>query len=244
VPQLITNTATTTVATWQVWNETYTTTSITGGSGLFLDEGSTTGAAGSSASTWIVWNQPYSHGATTSAVSTRVVGNVVTTTVTTADPWPTWNAQYLITSGSGGGAASAAQVTPIRQYTPEEVAAQEQRRIADRERRVRYEGERALARQRAQRLLGECLSPAQREELAARGYFTIETLDSASGERRRYRINRGRSRNVQRVDDTGRVLRPLCAHPAIDCPDEDTMLAQKLWLETRESDFLRVANHS
>jgi hypothetical protein len=105
------------------------------------------------------------------------------------------------------------------------------------------EGERAQARERAEELLRECLAPDQAEELSRAGHFHVDTI-SPNGERRRYRIERGRARNVKQVDAGGRVVKTLCAHPIAQLPDADTMLAQKLMLEASEEEFLRIANHS
>lgn len=48
--------------------------------------------------------------------------------------------------------------------------------------------------------------------------------------------------NIELLDDTGKPIERLCAHPALYCPDEDTMLAQKLAIETDEESFRRIAN--
>ena len=42
---------------------------------------------------------------------------------------------------------------------------------------------------------------------------------------------------------TGKI-KTLCAHPTVRVPDADNMLAQKLYLESNEEEFLRIANHS
>jgi hypothetical protein len=111
------------------------------------------------------------------------------------------------------------------------------------QRRSRIEQVSSLADKRAEKLLEEQLSAAQREELAAQGFFTLRTI-APTGEGRIYRIRRGRSRNVEQVDGTGRVIKTLCAHPQAMVPDADTMLAQKLMLEFGEEEFLLIANHS
>lgn len=41
-----------------------------------------------------------------------------------------------------------------------------------------------------------------------------------------------------------KVQKTYCAHPNDQCPDADTMLAQKLMLENDETSFLRIANPS
>ncbi len=216
------------VSTWNQWNDIYTTTVRGTGSGstAWIDEtSSTTGTA--SAKIWTAWNRTY-------VVSTTINETSGCNACTTlrVDPWVAWNRTYSATSSITDGVV----VRPVE--TPE----QAQRRIADRARWIQLEGERALARDRAKRILQENLTAAQRDELAQKGHFTLTLFEG--DQRRLYRIKQGRSRNVQQVDDNGRVLKTLCAHPAINCPDEDTMLAQKLMLETQEREFLRIANHS
>jgi hypothetical protein len=98
---------------------------------------------------------------------------------------------------------------------------------------------RKAASERAERLLVACLSSAQRGELTTAGWFEVQ-----SSRGRRYRIRRGRVRNVIEVDMLGRTLRTYCCHPFDGVPDADTMLAQKLMLETQEDEFLRLANVS
>jgi hypothetical protein len=92
------------------------------------------------------------------------------------------------------------------------------------------------AKERAERLLRSALSTKQLGELDRRGYFHVVV-----GERR-FRITRGRSHNIKEVDARGRILRSLCAHPVDQVPDPDTMLAQKLWLESKPEEFFKIAN--
>ncbi len=113
--------------------------------------------------------------------------------------------------------------------TPEEEAAEAARAEAKKV-------ERKLANERAEALLRGTLSAKQLKELERRGYFHVVV------EARRFRITRGRSHNVKEVDARGRILRTLCAHPTEQVPDADTMLAQKLWLETRPAAFFQLAN--
>lgn len=169
--------------------------------------------------------------AVTSTTSTWTIWNglytanstpITTTTATgTSATWVHWNHLY---------GTSSRIIQPVgQQFRPGRFEA--------------AEGEKLRARERAKLLLQEALSPKQREQYAQDGFFDLESI-RPDGERRIYRIRRGRSRNVQQVSAEGRVLKTLCAHPVDNVPDEDTMVAQKLWLETREDDFLRLANHS
>lgn len=101
----------------------------------------------------------------------------------------------------------------------------------------RSERRRKVAQGRAKRLLRDALDEAQLAALDDRGYFEVR---SPSG--RTYRIYQGMSMNVVALDDAGREALRLCAHPGMDAPSEDHMLAQKLVIETDERGFLKVAN--
>jgi hypothetical protein len=94
---------------------------------------------------------------------------------------------------------------------------------------------RKSAAERAERLLEACLTSGQREQLQKTGWFVVY---SKSG--RGYQIRRGRARNVVEVN----TRRTYCCHPVENVPDADTMLAQKLMIETQEDEFLRLANVS
>ena len=103
----------------------------------------------------------------------------------------------------------------------------------------RLQTARSAARQKARALLLSRLTPEQADHYSRLRFFYVR---APSGHR--YRIRHGRARNVEHVDDLGNRLATLCAHPAIDCPDEDTMLTQMLWLQSNEAQFLQVANRS
>jgi hypothetical protein len=132
--------------------------------------------------------------------------------------------------------------------TPEERQrlAAERQRLNDehyaRQRVLQEESDKAKA--RAIRLLRENLDEKQRADLDANGYFELEAI-SRNGDRRKYRIHRKWSGNIQQVDQSGRRIKTLCIHPREATPIEDSMLAQKLMLEGgAEEDLLRIANHS
>ncbi|WP_164936820.1 hypothetical protein [Bradyrhizobium vignae] len=86
-------------------------------------------------------------------------------------------------------------------------------------------------------LLRRWLSPAQQEQLATKGYF--EVVGSESG--KRYRIYAGTSVNVCEIDERGRVQDGLCFMPIGALPIGDVMLAQKIALETCETNARAVA---
>jgi hypothetical protein len=178
----------------------------------------------------------------------------------TAYVWPTWTVTATATTanviwtqwlqlGSATTSNTIAWVRPgtaqaIRQVSPEEAQRQLRQAAQYNEERIRVEGEKQKARQRAEVLLREHLDERQKAVLAEKGYFELEVL-SKNGERRKYRIHRQWSGNIQQVDDQGRRLKTLCIHPRIATPVEDSMLAQKLMLESgMEEELLRIANHS
>jgi hypothetical protein len=90
------------------------------------------------------------------------------------------------------------------------------------------------------KLLVTFLEDDQRASFEKEKYFIIHSRDG----QRRYKVSHGRSGNVKLIDPKGKELASFCIHPGIACPDEDTMLAQKLMLETDEKAFLRIANHT
>ncbi len=96
-------------------------------------------------------------------------------------------------------------------------------------------GAQRLAAERSRELLVACLTPAQRLEFDRTHAFSVR---GESG--RRYRVGFGTVANIEVLGSRGEVLYRLCAKPA-DLPTPAVMLAQKLMLETREAEFLRVA---
>jgi hypothetical protein len=128
----------------------------------------------------------------------------------------------------------------IRELTRAEVEAAEANRLVQREREARRVIEVSLARRRANDLLHRSLTSEQREDLAKKNCFYLDSIQP-NGERRRYRIDRGTHGNVKLLDAQGRIIGRYCVQPTA-VPVEDAMLAQKLWIETDEPGFLRVAN--
>ena len=92
-----------------------------------------------------------------------------------------------------------------------------------------------LAGERSRELLLRCLTPGQRAEFEVTRGFTVR---GQSG--RLYRIAYGTTANVEVLSADGELEYRLCAGPT-DVPTTSAMLAQKLMLERREAEFLRVA---
>jgi hypothetical protein len=213
---------------WTVWNDVYTNTVTLTSSPIYT--ASTVNMTTTNA-VWGAWNaqlQQMNVAVTQAATSfLNEPINVTTGSSLTATVWTSWN--NLIQTA--------------RTATAEQVAEAQRQAQAYHTQQAVLQVEKNLANDRAEKLLHEILNVKQREELSTKGFFSLETI-AASGERRIYRIKRGRSRNVEQVDASGNRIKTLCAHPAELVPDADTMLAQKLMLESREEEFLRIANHS
>ncbi len=201
-------------------------------------------ASDSTATTWYDWNSTYAGTAsnvtntTTAAWVTWNTDYVTTATATdsTVTAWMVWNGQYWQM-------VAAPQVVQVQeQRTPEEL--QEQARLArEREEEClrRAAEQRRIAEEaeaRAEQLLKANLAPAQLEEFVKDRSFTVISKDG----QRRYRVKHGWSHNVERIDDQGKRLHTLCAHPGEQVPQYDNQLTQKLWLEHDEAGFLQIAN--
>ncbi len=92
---------------------------------------------------------------------------------------------------------------------------------------------------KSRRLLRSWLTVKQRAELKRFGYFHVTGGTSKT----RYRINRGRSMNIQVLDGKGdKPSHGICFVPAGSLPEGDVMLAQKLALELQEDEALAKAN--
>lgn len=196
---------------------------------------------------WTAWNR--AHSTTSSIGSVIVTGNQaiannqsVTVTGSNIQIWTAWNSVYTPTSTIIGSA-------PGRALSAEERQALETQRAADRvlyeAQRKANEAEETKARERAEILLQQSLDEKQRAELKANGFFELDVI-SKNGDRRRYRIHRKWSASIQQVDpSSGKRLKTLCIHPGMSVPIADSMLAQKLMLESgMEDELLRIANHS
>jgi len=101
--------------------------------------------------------------------------------------------------------------------------------------RARWNGE---AEQKARALLRRWLSPAQLEQYEKMGHFEVVGSDSC----KRYRIRRYDQMNIEELDERGARVAVWCFLPEGNLPIDDTMLAQKIALETNERAALAIAN--
>lgn len=121
-------------------------------------------------------------------------------------------------------------------------AERETRRRLERQRRETHrmlkerEKKAIEASRKSRSLLMQYLTDAQREELLEKSYFIVKGSEGGL-----YAIYKGSSGNVSELKD-GKRVSGMCIHPNIWTPDFDTMLAQKMHLETDEKKFRKVAN--
>lgn len=118
-------------------------------------------------------------------------------------------------------------------------ADRKEREEKERVRQKEEEKKRKAASKRARELLLANLSKEQREQFSKDKTFKVIGGDGAF-----FEIGLGRSGNVREVDKDGKGIARFCIHPAEMVPDEDTMLAQKLLLETDPASFRKIANRT
>lgn len=197
------------------------------------------------ATTWPMWNASYS---VTTSSSAAVNGSILLTT------WANWAASY--TTNTTSLTTNTWSQWVEFEYVQQGVARnamprnakpsdEEVRRRLEQEKRWREEAAareaaKRLAEARAEKLLVDSLTAEQREDLSKKGCFYLTAL-SKDGKARKYRIDRGTHGNVKLLDEKGSIEGSYCAQPQ-GVPVADSMLAQKLMLETNEAEFRRVAN--
>lgn len=92
----------------------------------------------------------------------------------------------------------------------------------------------------AKTLLEEVLDDDQKKQLEEKNSFILTSVTSGH----RYRVNKGRTRNIEQIDSEGKVIARLCVHPKEYVHDYDTMTIQKLMLENDEEAIRKIANIS
>ncbi len=132
-------------------------------------------------------------------------------------PWRSWNGAFVNDNGYGVDYVASA------------------RKIARAARAV----ERVAAEAKAKKILSEHLSKEQVHELEHKGYFHV--VVGKGDRKRRYRVERKAQHNVYLLDREGKVEREFCTILP-ECPLEDQLLVQKLYLETDEKAFYEAAN--
>ncbi len=128
-----------------------------------------------------------------------------------------------------------AEAEAARLVEAERLRADQQRVYLERE------AQRTQAQQRARELLLENLTEEQRTSFQRNNWFVVEGGRS----RKKYRIHTMRvAGNIEGLDDSERVIERYCSHLTHDLPPHDHHLAQKLFIESHEDEFLRNANRT
>jgi len=94
------------------------------------------------------------------------------------------------------------------------------------------------AEQKALALFRPWLSPEQAQQYNSLKHFEVIGSDTGT----RYRIRHGRMMNIDELDSAGNKVCEWCFLPEGNLAAGDVMLAQKIALETFESEALAIAN--
>lgn len=178
---------------------------------------------------WSYWTDSSTTSSTANTWNYWTTGSMATTlSMTSSTTWGDWN----IVSASVA-------------YRPQPLTPEQQQAAQERAEAYRVEQDRARqaaedARQKAQELLESCLTTRQRKTLRKQRFFDVRAI-GPDGQETVYRIEQGSHGNVYEVDAEGRKVRRFCIQPD-GVPAGDSMLAQKLMLETDPAAFERIAN--
>ena len=169
-----------------------------------------------------------------------------TTTTATNDVFTYWVTDSTTTGTDTAYTYWTNEYNQLTTFRANELQRSLERQQLEREQNLRLQKEFAEkkkkeleARRKAKILLLENLDMEQFKDFQKEGFFFVK---SPTG--RLYRIREGRSINIDLMKGNSRsdVEKRLCGHPEIFCPNEDTMLAQKIYLEHMEQEFLCLAN--
>ena len=193
------------------------------------DQGTCAGT--SSCSVWSNWNGTLVSSSTTSS---QVWYNwnsntTATTAVTGSNTWSQWNTVYYTTESIYSTEQTEEQIKQSKEYA-ERIAKEREEQIAKQKQ----------IEETARQLLKEVLTDEQNEQFDKENYFELTSVKSGSV----YRITKGRSRNVYLLDKDKKKIKTLCFHPQEQVHDYDTMVAQKLMLESCEDEVRKVANYT
>jgi hypothetical protein len=203
----------------------------------------TSDATSSTSSTWSFWCE----GDGTSSPSGTVWKTWTNATTATTTEWPSATA-FVWNSWNDNGNYQQTYYTNLVSEA-QTLTEEEKRQQAKQEKQLAYNALRRKRRadakekakeEKARQLLKEVLTDEQDQQLDKDGYFELVSIKSGQ----RYRINKGRSRNVEKIDVSGKVVKTLCFHPREYVHNYDTMTIQKLMLENDEEQVLKVANFS
>lgn len=168
-----------------------------------------------STTTWVSWNDT----------------STSTETSSSADVWYAWVNETTSTT------SVTLSIPPRIELTAEERAEQERLALERERRRLEAQQKEDAAIEKARQLLLEQLDEPNRERLHRERQIHVW---SKSG--KTFKIKCGRQHNIFELDSQGKEIREYCIHIRDAVPNFDNMLAQKLMIENREDDFLKIAN--
>lgn len=169
-------------------------------------------------STWFGWcNSTFSNLTTTASTMTSTVGD---------DIYRMWVNGCLVEVPK----QSQEELDRVQQAYREQEEKYKQERL-------KREEDRRLAQEKAELLLVQHLNKKQKKAYEENRCIPV---DGQSG--KKYIIRKGRAKNIDVLKEDGTVDYRLCVHPQEQVPDEDTMLAQKLFLEHNEEYLISIAN--
>lgn len=189
--------------------------------------GTTTGCTTSGCDNDITWNYWLDTANTAGAT-------VMCSTYGTGETWTCWNVYTPIIPKLTRAQIKANRLEEKRRS--DEAAERSRKWQAEQKERERLAKE---AEQKALATLKENLDE-QNIETLEKEHFIMVSVTSGN----RYKINKGRTRNIEQVDEQGKRIKFLCVHPRDSVPDYDTMLSQKLMLENCEEEVRKIANFS
>lgn len=164
------------------------------------------------------------------------------TATVTMNPWPIWvNASTpTTTTETWGEWVSVSDGSVIQRVAPsvEQLAEQDRIRTVRITANAKRVQEGKLRQSKAVKLLREVLDRKQKKEFDKNRQFYVR--GGVSGNL--YRVKHGRAGNVEMLDRNKQVKETFCIHPRIWCPNEDTMLTQKIMIEHMEDQFRSEAN--
>lgn len=172
-----------------------------------------------------------------------------TTTTTTYASNTTFNMNFFNTTSTSyttSGLVSPAQWRSQQGLPTEPLSAEAQLRLwrqtaLRRQLRRSQDRREEMAQARAEALLVAHLTPEQAAELAEANAFVVVCPRS----RRRFKVRRQWSGNLDELDADGRRIARYCVHHRMSTPVEDNMFTQKMWIESGGLDeLLAVANRS
>lgn len=200
--------------------------------GYYIDSGTTTSTA---STVWRIWSSAAGDYPSCNESSLSLYECEYTTTTATT-VWHRWtDAHYIAVPHEPLSAEEAAVLAAQQQAEAEE----HRRRAAEAEKVAAEERKKAEeAEARAEQLLRQHLSDEQLADYDAHGHIHVIGADGV-----RYRLEKKWSGNILEFKGDRAVAR-YCVHPRERIPVHDSIMAQKLMLETDPASLKKIANRT